>query len=367
MKLNYLIIISLLISGCTQEKSYQIAADSIPSNEKHIILMHPTVNNVRTFEYLVSNNIFPLPAEYKAIGVYHAQEKFDYSKTEEYLRKNGITNISLVRITSDLSPDNIYKNNSCSDTFSKLFEGSNGAIFFGGPDIPPACYGEQTNLLTIITDPYRHYMELSFLFHMLGGNQDSTYSPFLTKKPDYAILGICLGMQSINVATGGTMYQDIPTELYSLTTLEEILNTNQNQQHRNYQTNYGTDDEVTPDSYHQIVFEKGSPLFSHVSNDTIHPYVLSSHHQCIEKLGRCIQVAAWSMDGKIVESITHKSFPNLLGVQFHPEVNDLYKPEEKIKAIPLQPAEKSFIDLYSGDKGENFQRAIWREFAGKFK
>lgn len=367
MKLNYAFIIAFFLFGCSQKSTYQISADSIPSSDKHLILMHPTVNNLRTFRYLVNSKVLPLPNNYKVIGVYHEKEIFDYSKTEQYLRTEGITNISLVKITSDLSPEILFKKNTSSDIFRKLFDGSNGAIFFGGPDIPPTIYGEQTNLLTIITDPYRHYMELSFLFHMLGGRQDTTYTALLNNRPDYPILGICLGMQSINVATGGTLYQDIPSELYNINSLEQVLNSNQNKQHRNYQTNFGTDDEVTPDSYHQINIEKDSPLITYVSSDTIHPYVLSSHHQCTAKLGRGIKVAARSMDGKIVESITHDSFPNVLGVQFHPEVNDLYKPEEKIKSIPLQPAMKSYIDMYSGDKGENFQRAIWKSFASKLK
>jgi len=367
MRLNIVLAITLLLSGCAQNNSYQLSIDAIPSKEKHIILMHPTVNNIKTFEYLVKRKIFPLPDDYKVIGVYHSLEKFNYLKTEEYLNEEGIANVMLVKIDAELSPENIFKNNSSSDVFKKLFENSNGAIFFGGPDIPPTCYGEQTNLLTVITDPYRHYLELSFLFHMLGGSQDTTFTPLLNNRTNYPILGICLGMQSINVATGGTLYQDIPTELYGLKTLEEILNINQNQQHRNYRTNYGTDDDVTPDSYHQIAIEKSSPLISYVSNDTIHPYVLSSHHQCLERLGRGIKVAAWSIDGRVVESIIHTSYPNILGVQFHPEVNDLYKPENKIKAIPLKPSEKSYLDMYNGDRGENFQRAIWSAFAAKFK
>lgn len=366
MKLSVTVLLALFFAGCSKNNSNQISVDSIPPQEKHIILMHPTVNNIKTFEYLVSNQIFPLPAGYKAIGVYHSQEKFDYKNSEEYLKQQGLTNIALIKIEGELSPETLFKKNSCSDIFTKLFNNSNGAIFFGGPDIPPACYGEQTNLLTIITDPYRHYMELSYLFHMLGGSQDTTYVPLLKSKPNYPILGICLGMQSINVATGGTLVQDIPTELYELTTLEQIKSSNQNQQHRNYNTNFGIDDNVTPDNYHQIAIEISSPLSGYVSNDTIHPFVLSSHHQCIEKLGRGIKVAAWSMDGKIVESITNKFFPNMLGVQFHPEVNDLYKPDAKINAIPLKLGEKSYIDMFGGDKGENFQREIWKNFAGKF-
>ncbi len=367
MKIFSALFTLLILNGCQQNQSYQLAIDKIQTQEKYIILMHPTVNNVRTFEYLLNNKIFPLPNGYKAIGVYHSLEKFDYSMTEEYIDKEGITNVSLIKIDAQLSPENLYKKNKCTDIFKTLFEKSNGVIFFGGPDIPPACYGEPTDLLTIITDPNRHYMELSFLFHMLGGYQDSTYIPLLRSRPDYPILGICLGMQSINVATGGTMVQDIPTELYKLNTLEDVLGLNQNQRHRNYQTNFGIDDNVTSDNYHQIAIDKESLLINYVSSDTIHPYVLSSHHQCLEKLGKGLKTAAWSMDGKIVESIIHAEFQNVLGVQFHPEVNALYKPEEKINTLPLKPGEHSYLDLYCGDKGENFQRAIWKVFAKSFK
>ena len=367
MKLNVIVVFALLSIGCSQNKSNQISVDTIQPKGKHIILMHPTVNNIKTFEYLISNKIFPLPEGYKAIGVYHSLEKYDYQNSNEYIKQQGLTNIVLIKIEGQLSPGNLFKKNTCSDIYAKLFNNSNGAIFFGGPDIPPSCYGEPTNLLTIITDPYRHYMELSFLFHMLGGSQDTTFTPLLRSKPNYAILGICLGMQSINVATGGTMVQDIPTELYHLSTVEDIFKLKQNQQHHNYQYEYGTDDDVTPDYYHQISIEKDSPLKACVSNDTIHPYVISSHHQCVEKLGRGIKASAFSMDGKIVESITHVSYPNILGVQFHPERNYIYKSEEKMKIYPLKQAEKSYLDMFSGDKGENFQRAIWGVFAEKFK
>lgn len=367
MKIFTPVLLLLLLTGCQQKQSYQITADKLQPQEKHIILMHPTVNNIKTFEYLVSNKIFPLPDGYKVIGVYHSLEKFDYSTTEDFLNKEGITNISLVKIDAQLSPENLYRQNQCTELFKKLFENSNGAIFFGGPDIPPACYGESTNLLTVVTDPYRHYMELSFLFHLLGGNQDTTFVPLLKNRPDYPILGICLGMQSIDVATGGTLVQDIPTELYGLKTLEDVLKQKQNLKHRNYNVDYNLDSNVTYYFPHQIAIEKSSPLISYVSCDTIHPFVWSSHHQCIKKLGIGIKVAAWSMDGKIVESITHLKYPNLLGVQFHPEKKELYEPNEKIKVSPSNPAEYSYLDKYSGDKGENFQRAIWKKFAEKFK
>jgi putative glutamine amidotransferase len=164
--------------------------------------MHPTVNNLKTFDYLTRNGIFPLPKNYKAIGVYHQLEKYDYSQSIDYLIKQGIAGVALLKIESNLTPGQLYQQNECSPAFMKLFEASKGVIFFGGPDIPPAIYGEPTSTMTVITDPHRHYMEISFLFHLLGGNQDTLFVPLLARNPGYCILGICLGMQSINVARG---------------------------------------------------------------------------------------------------------------------------------------------------------------------
>jgi hypothetical protein len=62
----------------------------------------------------------------------------------------------------------------------------------------------------VITDPHRHYLELSFLFHLLGGFQDESFLPLLEERPEYPVLGICLGMQSMNVATGGDMIRIFP-------------------------------------------------------------------------------------------------------------------------------------------------------------
>ncbi len=69
------------------------------------------------------------------------------------------------------------------------------------------------SLLTRLTDPYRHYFEASFLFHLLGGSQNIDYTPFLEVNKEYTVYAICLGIQTMNIAAGGTMTQDIPSEL----------------------------------------------------------------------------------------------------------------------------------------------------------
>jgi putative glutamine amidotransferase len=96
-------------------------------------------------------------------------------------------------------------------------------IFFGGPDVPPSVYGEKTSLHTKITDPYRHYLEVTAVFQLLGGSQDEKYAPLLAERPDFAVLGICLGFQTMNIGTGGTLIQDIRQDLYGKTTFEDWI------------------------------------------------------------------------------------------------------------------------------------------------
>lgn len=326
--------------------------------------MHPTVKNIKTFTYLIKNSIFPLPANYKITGLYHQLEVYDYSKSEAYIKNEALENITLLRIDNELLPQNLYKKNSCTELFRTLFTNSVGVIFFGGPDIPPTCYGEPTSLLTQITDPYRHFLELSFLFHLLGGLQDSTFPPLLEERPDYPILGICLGMQSINVATGGTLYQDIPGEIYHISNVDAVLMLDPNMQHRNYYENYWPDEEISWDSFHQLDITSDSFIVPKIKGHN--PFVWSSHHQCVKKLGKELIPTAWSMDGKIIESIAHKKYPNVNGVQFHPEALVIYDLTQKLKIKPDQPVGPSYLDQYGGEKGYNFHLDFWKEFALRF-
>ena len=359
----FIFICSVLCWGCTSSET-EGNKNLLGKSERNIVLLHPTANNLKTFLYLTENKIFPLPNDYGIIGVYHSKEEYDYKLSRELIKNKGIKNISLVEISSELNPQNIFTKNDCSQQFKEIFNNSAGAIFFGGPDMPPACYGEETSLLTVITDPHRHYLELSFLFHLLGGSQDTTTIAFLDERNDYSILGICLGMQSMNVATGGTMVQDIPSETFNLNTVEQVLLLEPNQQHRNYHTNFGIDNNLIWGSFHQVKFEKGSILDSLNGFANQNPYILSSHHQCIETLGLNIVPVAWSLDGKIIEAVKHSKFPNVIGVQFHPEPTFLYEANEKFSLQPNQAQKESYLNTYPGEKGELFHRAFWK-YIGK--
>ena len=297
------------------------------SGQDTLLLFHPTAYNIQVIQNLVDEGLLSLEA-YHVLGVYHPGEVYDYTLAEAYLQSQQTAPFSLRAIQAELEPENLFGNNPATQQFRQLFEGSQGALFMGGPDIPPVVYNEPVHLLTSVTDPFRHYVELSYLFHLLGGSQDKEWKPYLEENRNYLVTGICLGMQSMNVATGGTMIQDIPTELYGIWNAEEVLALPADQMHRNYHDllNLGCEG---PTSYHfhRVKLELKDLLTRGIGyRSRTEPIVLSSHHQAIENLGLGWQVAATSMDEKIIEAIAHTEYRHVFGVQFHPEKPGLFDP-----------------------------------------
>ena len=351
----------LILFACNNDE-FQIR-EPFQDDAKYIVLMHPTVFNLERFQFLTENGIFPLPENYRAVGVYHQSASYDYSLSYDHIRENHLENTSMLGLKYELHENNLFIANALSSDFKMIFENTEGIIFFGGPDIPPSIYGYPANLLTVITDPHRHYLELSFLFHLLGGFQDESFEPLLDQKPDFRILGICLGMQTLNIATGGTMYQDIPTELYNIHTVEDVLDQPADEQHRNYQIHFRTDPDVFPYSFHRIHVEKGSIMESINGGTAITPYIASSHHQALKKIGKDWKVTARSPDHKIVEAIEHEKYPNVFGIQFHPEVIRLSE-DEPLIMVPEQTGGKSFFEIYPGEMGVDFHLEFWK-YLGK--
>ncbi len=352
----------LSILSCSRDSgNIVIGIDDIGKHDRVLILVHPTENNIKTFNFLIDSKILPIPSVVKVIGVYHTSEKYDYSKSVEYIKKNKLENFRLLPVKEPITETAIYRVNECTDVFARLTKVSNGIIFTGGPDIPSSIYGEKTSLLTQITDPARHYFEVSFMFHLIGGSKDTLFQPLLDAKPLMPVLGICLGMQTMNVAAGGTLVQDIPSEIYGIESVEDALIQQTNNLHRNYNANYALDDKLLWGNFHQISI-LDEPLKSICQGQ---PWVLSSHHQGVERLGRNLKIIATSIDGNVVEAIVHTKYPNVIGVQFHPEPTLLYNNDEFLRFLPNQPSRLTYLNMYSGEAGEKFHLNFWSWFGKK--
>ena len=149
-----------------------------------------------------------------------------------------------------------------------------GLILCGGGDIEPSRYGQEVNG-SFPPDLPRDEAEFALI---------AAYTA--ARKP---ILGICRGMQILNVALGGDMIQHLPAGCRPF--------------------HCGREDRV-----HLVRAAEGSLLFDLYGR--IFP-VNSFHHQAVDRLGEGLVPTAWSESG-VVEAVEHTSLP-ILGVQYHPE------------------------------------------------
>ncbi|MDP3914902.1 MAG: gamma-glutamyl-gamma-aminobutyrate hydrolase family protein [Bacteroidota bacterium] len=338
--------------------------NELNQNKTYILLAHPTVQNIETIHFMLNNNILHL-SDVEFVGVYSTAESYDYSKSIALIKKPEMNLFHLQQLDGEESPAKIYTRNEWTKTFKNLFDRSVGIFFFGGPDIQPELYG-QKNLYSVVTDPNRHLFELSFLFHLLGGKQNASFTPFLNEKPGYFVTGFCLGLQSMNVASGGTLTQDIPAQTYKKMNAEETLKLKKDQLHRNYWQEISTDTMLMGINFHPIKFTAHPFFLKKVkANKKVDPVVYSSHHQSIEELGKDLIVTATSMDGQVIEGIQHRLYPNVFAVQFHPEVPALYKEGKKLKFAPTDTP-KSYYEITS-EEGRKFHRKYWETISKAIK
>ncbi|MCU0288343.1 MAG: gamma-glutamyl-gamma-aminobutyrate hydrolase family protein, partial [Acidobacteria bacterium] len=277
-----------------------------------IAMCQPTISQIQNIEQLYEKDIITLD-KLKLIGIYHENESTDYKPAEEYVKKNHLTWVSFETIKGKVELADLFKKNQWTEQFRSIFARTNGIIFTGGWDIPPAIFGEEDDLLTEAVTPVRSLYEISFLFHLVGGDQDPGFAAFLETRPDYVLLGICLGAQSLNVAAGGSLYQDIPSQVYKQETVQQVLKAGQDQIHSSrYIKALYPDEKDLPPTFHRVKFIKDGICVRGLKmkkNDT--PFVLTSHHQALKKLGKDIIVAATSMDGKIVEAVEHRKYKHV--------------------------------------------------------
>jgi putative glutamine amidotransferase len=300
---------------------------------------------------------------YRLVGVYHQHERYDYARSRHFLDTLSYVDQEIVlrEIRDTIHPGVLYQENELSDDYRKIFRQSQGIIFFGGPDLPPEVYGAQTNLHTSIYDPFRHYFELSFLHHLLGGSQASGLHPLMQENPDYLVYGFCLGMQTMNVATGGTMIQDIPSEIYNLRYVEEILKFDRDRIHRNYNRAIQMDEDLISGYFHRVQFTE-TDYSGGLDLNGIHPVVYSNHHQAIDKLGEGFRATATSMDGKIIEAIIHDRYDNVIGVQFHPEASFLYDTNQTYRIGGDDTFSFTGREMLQKSGSLEFHKTYWKDF-----
>ena len=170
---------------------------------------------------------------------------------------------------------------------SKIPSSFDGLIITGGADINPLLYSKSVDKSVKNIDSKRDKLELKLLD--------------IAVKKELPILGICRGMQLINIYFGGTLHQD-------------IAKLNLKYPHKN---------SVFP--IKKIKILKDTKLYKIVNKTTI--YVNAIHHQSVDKLGKNLRVNAYDKN-KIVEGIESIDKNFLIGVQWHPEYI-FYKRESK--------------------------------------
>jgi len=165
-----------------------------------------------------------------------------------------------------------------------------GLLLSGGIDVNPLVYGEEPHPQLGPIYPKRDTHEL----HLVKIAQE-------TNKP---ILGICRGLQLLNAAFGGTLYQDIPHM-----TNTDIQHAQKVQKHISTHTV-----DLKPGTILQQIFGSTSLLTN------------SLHHQAIKQLASVFTVNAQTKDG-LIEGIENQANPFILAVQWHPEMMVAYEPQ----------------------------------------
>lgn len=185
-----------------------------------------------------------------------------------------------------------------------------GLVLQGGKDIDPVFYGQSPEHILGTPDPVRDRFELDLVrtFTRLG-------------KP---VFGICRGMQLINVAFGGTLYQDLEKQGASA---------------------FSHVDRPVYDRHCHAVSMGADSVLSHWYGGATQGVVNSIHHQGVARLGEGLQAIAFASDG-VVEAIWRDGETFVLGVQWHPEFEDRNNPS----LLPSDPLMQAFLEACQTSK-----------------
>ncbi len=161
-----------------------------------------------------------------------------------------------------------------------------GLILAGGADIDPSAYGAERHAETGHTVPERDTFEIALARRAMDR--------------DIPLLGICRGMQLMNVARGGTLEQHLPDS----------------HGHHDHRRALGSFD----DADHDVRLAEGS-LAHRAAGETVHA-TKSHHHQGIGAVGDGFEVTGWAVMDELPEALEDPTRRFALGVQWHPEADE---------------------------------------------
>jgi putative glutamine amidotransferase len=170
------------------------------------------------------------------------------------------------------------------DVADAVLDRIDALILTGGSDIDPATYGAQPHPETAGAWPERDRFEVALVERAL--------------ERELPLLGICRGMQILNVAAGGTLAQHLP----------ELVG---HEDHRHTPGSFGD---------HEVRLEPGSLAARVVGAER--ELVKSHHHQALDRLGDELVASGWSVPDQVVEAIERPGHRFALGVLWHPEEDE---------------------------------------------
>jgi putative glutamine amidotransferase len=231
---------------------------------------------------------------------------YDYDKKTTYIKNGyceGINNAGglgfLIPITQE------------EEILDCIIEKCDGFLISGGPDVDAKYYGEKNLPFNEDISPYRDFLEMYIVKKAVELN-----------KP---LLGICRGIQIMNVVMGGTLYQDIYSQIK-----ERDLSKHSQTAPKWYPT-------------HEINIEAGTKLWEIFKKHSMG--VNSYHHQAVKDVAPGFIISSRAQDG-IIESIELQNHIFAIGVQWHPELM-WQKNREHLKLF------EEFVNYCSGNMPHN--------------
>lgn len=207
------------------------------------------------------------------------KREFPTAYTFDYLKRNYYEAAERSGAVAVLLP-NTKRTDKIQDYLSLV----DGVMVSGGNDVDPVFYGERKKAKNLSITRERDLFEIALVRKAKAG-----------KIP---VLAICRGMQLVNVALGGSLYQDFRMERKFL--------------------DHTLEGSALYHKRHSVIIQQGSKLFGVIGKKKT--MVNTSHHQMVKKLAPGFTVTAWSEKDGVVEAIESKDNPFFLCVQWHPEL-----------------------------------------------